>query len=192
MPSSGDKSNGFLPFLSSVVHVPSPPSADSPVGPLQHEARSADQADSPVIFSGPVICGLLVSVRTSLPGAPSPTSSPHPPWTHPIMDGYSVWSLVGQGYLVKRCWSPYQLSPGGECFHHLEDIPEVAMWNSYPDSDRLHYGDALPEWDGGWGGYKVQQPGRLGGWVNQAYSRLSTTHGHITDCKLDSVVYVGV
>ncbi len=26
----------------------------------------------------------------------------------------------------------------------------------------------------------------------QAYSRLSTTHGHITDCKLDSVVYVGV
>ncbi len=24
---------------------------------------------------------------------------------------------------------------------------------------------------------------------DQAYSRLSTTHGHITDCKLDSVVY---
>ncbi len=22
------------------------------------------------------------------------------------------------------------------------------------------------------------------GWINQAYSRLSTTHGHITDCKL--------
>ena len=32
--------------------------------------------------------------------------------------------------------------------------------------------------------------GRGGG--NQAYSRLSTTHGHITDCKLDSVVYAGV
>ena len=31
-----------------------------------------------------------------------------------------------------------------------------------------------------------------GGGVNQAYSRLSTTHGHITDCKLDSVVYAGV
>ncbi len=31
-----------------------------------------------------------------------------------------------------------------------------------------------------------------GGWVNRAYSRLSTTHGHITDCKLDSVVYAGV
>ncbi len=29
------------------------------------------------------------------------------------------------------------------------------------------------------------------GW-NQAYSRLSTTHGHITDCKLYSVVYAGV
>ncbi len=29
-------------------------------------------------------------------------------------------------------------------------------------------------------------------WMNQAYSRLSTTHDHITDCKLDSVVYAGV
>ncbi len=28
--------------------------------------------------------------------------------------------------------------------------------------------------------------------MNQAYSRLSTTHGHITDCKLDSVAYAGV
>ncbi len=28
--------------------------------------------------------------------------------------------------------------------------------------------------------------------MNQAYSRLSTTHGHITSCKLDSVVYAGV
>ncbi len=28
--------------------------------------------------------------------------------------------------------------------------------------------------------------------MNQAYSRLSTTHGHITDCKLDSVVYASV
>ncbi len=28
--------------------------------------------------------------------------------------------------------------------------------------------------------------------VNQAYSRLSTTHGHITDCKLELVVYAGV
>ncbi len=32
----------------------------------------------------------------------------------------------------------------------------------------------------------------VGGGVNQAYSRLSTTHSHITDCKLDSVVYAGV
>ncbi len=30
------------------------------------------------------------------------------------------------------------------------------------------------------------------GWMNQAYSRLSTTHGHMVDCKLDSVVYAGV
>ncbi len=32
----------------------------------------------------------------------------------------------------------------------------------------------------------------VGGEVNQAYSRLSNTHGHIIDCKLDSVVYAGV
>ncbi len=32
----------------------------------------------------------------------------------------------------------------------------------------------------------------IGGWLNQAESRLSTTHGHITDCKLDSVAYAGV
>ncbi len=38
----------------------------------------------------------------------------------------------------------------------------------------------------------VTVKGVVGGWVNQAYSRLSTTHGHITDCKLDSVVYAGV
>ncbi len=31
-----------------------------------------------------------------------------------------------------------------------------------------------------------------GGGVNQAYSRLSTTHGYITDCKLDSVVHASV
>ncbi len=31
-----------------------------------------------------------------------------------------------------------------------------------------------------------------GAWVNEAYNRLSTTHGHITDCKLDSVVYADV
>ena len=28
--------------------------------------------------------------------------------------------------------------------------------------------------------------------MNQAYRRFSTTHGHITYCKLDSVVYAGV
>ncbi len=38
----------------------------------------------------------------------------------------------------------------------------------------------------------ADQCGWVGGWVNQAYSRLSTTHGHITDCKLDSVVYASI
>ncbi len=32
----------------------------------------------------------------------------------------------------------------------------------------------------------------MGVCVNQAYSRLSTIHSHITDCQLDSVVYAGV
>ncbi len=36
------------------------------------------------------------------------------------------------------------------------------------------------------------QTSRGGVGVNQAYSRFSTTHSHITDCKLDSVGYVGV
>ena len=31
-----------------------------------------------------------------------------------------------------------------------------------------------------------------GGGVNEAYSLISTTHGHVTDCKLDPVVYAGV
>ncbi len=30
----------------------------------------------------------------------------------------------------------------------------------------------------------VIQFSRMDGWMNQAYSRLSTTHGDITDCKL--------
>ncbi len=38
----------------------------------------------------------------------------------------------------------------------------------------------------------IRRQQHWGGGVNQAYSRLSTTHGHITDCKLDSGVYAGV
>ena len=37
---------------------------------------------------------------------------------------------------------------------------------------------------------KARGGGGVGG--NWAYSRLSTTHGHITNCKLDWVVYAGV
>ena len=33
--------------------------------------------------------------------------------------------------------------------------------------------------------------GRVGG-VSQAYNWLSTTHTHITDCKLDSLVHASV
>ncbi len=29
----------------------------------------------------------------------------------------------------------------------------------------------------------------MDGWMNQAYGRLSTTHGHITDCKLLVCMY---
>ncbi len=35
----------------------------------------------------------------------------------------------------------------------------------------------------------VQQKGLMDGWMNQAYSLLSTTHGHITDCKLLVCMY---
>ncbi len=38
----------------------------------------------------------------------------------------------------------------------------------------------------------ISRESRKGGWVNQAYNRLSTNHGHINDCKLDSAVYAGV
>ncbi len=43
---------------------------------------------------------------------------------------------------------------------------------------------------------RTQQSGRcvcvgVGG-GNQAYSQLSTSHGHIIDCMFDSVVYAGV
>ncbi len=30
---------------------------------------------------------------------------------------------------------------------------------------------------------------RMDGWMNQAYNRLSTTHGHITDCNLLVCMY---
>ncbi len=45
--------------------------------------------------------------------------------------------------------------------------------------------------------YKICLSNRLeqiivGGEVNQAYSRLSTTHGPMTDCRLDSVMHVDV
>ncbi len=39
---------------------------------------------------------------------------------------------------------------------------------------------------------RLCQSQTVGGGGNQAYSRLSTTHGHITDCKLEPVVYAGV
>ncbi len=38
---------------------------------------------------------------------------------------------------------------------------------------------------------RVAKKVNLGG-GDQAYTRLSTTHGHIMDCKLYSVVYAGV
>ncbi len=39
---------------------------------------------------------------------------------------------------------------------------------------------------------EISKTGLRGGGGNQAYSRLSITHGNITDCKLDSVVFAGV
>ncbi len=59
--------------------------------------------------------------------------------------------------------------------HTIKFVSEWTQWASSPYAE-----DRVNPPVGPAGG------GREG---NQAYSRLSTTHGHITDCKFDSVVY---
>ena len=47
--------------------------------------------------------------------------------------GGSVPFLFGKGCLVERLsWSPYQL-------YHLEEIPEVDVWNTCPSRDRQQH-----------------------------------------------------
>ncbi len=85
-------------------------------------------------------------MKANLPRSPSPTASP---LSHPDHGRIQLWmgggvrTLVSEGRLVERsCWSSYQLSRSGDCFLH---IPEVAVWNTCPVSDRQHHGDALSE-----------------------------------------------
>ncbi len=54
--------------------------------------------------------------------------------------------------------------------HGVGEGRQGAGWNR---------GDILGKW-----GRSVAGVNGMDGWMNQAYSRLSTTHGHITDCKL--------
>ncbi len=68
------------------------------------------------------------------------------------------------------------------------------IWMSHTLS--AYYGELMQSW---WNVQYDEAGGSLlvlriqwVGWMNQAYSRLSTTHGHITDCKLYSVAYAGV
>ncbi len=51
--------------------------------------------------------------------------------------------------MVERLvFSPYKLSRDGDCFPHLEEIPEVVVWHTFPGSDGQHHGDALSEQGG--------------------------------------------
>ena len=82
--------------------------------------------------------------------------------------GGSLWSLVCKEHLVeKSCWYPYQLSRDGDCFPHLEDIPEVAVWNTCVPVHTystmvMHYLPGLSEQDGGGGeGRQVQELGPI-------------------------------
>ena len=59
-----------------------------------------------------------------------------------------------------------------------------SSWYSTSSRSSSVVGIVVLEWE--W------KEGEWGGGVNQAYSRFSTTHGHITDWKLDLVVYAGV
>ena len=135
IPSSSDRPSGIMPFLSSAVHVSSPSSVDPPEGALQHEGRSANQAGSSVVSGGLVVSGILVSARTSLPGSPSPTTSPFSRPHHGCVQ-FNGWGAGGGPLSARGVWSSDHVGLHINflelhCFPHLEDIPEVAAWNIY-------------------------------------------------------------
>ncbi len=67
---------------------------------------------------------------------------------HPVMDRGGLRSFDSKGCVVEQpASSPYKLSRAGDCFPHLEEIPEVAVCHMLPGSDEQHYTDALSEQD---------------------------------------------
>ncbi len=115
---SGDRATGILPCSGAPVHVLSSSFVYSPERSLRHEGVSPYQADPLVVSSDLVNSGILVSPETCVPGSPSDTS------------GYAVFGVE------QSVFSPYQLAQAGDCFPHLEEIPEVAVWHTHPGSDR--------------------------------------------------------
>ncbi len=79
---------------------------------------------------------------------PSSHSRPNDERIH-LWVGSGLRSFDSKGCVVERSvFSPYKLSRAGDCFPHLDKIPEVAVWRSRPDSDRQHYDDALSQQGG--------------------------------------------
>ncbi len=144
---------------------------------------------SPVVQSSLFFCFFLVgggglsenqSPRESLTGRQSPPTSSW--WMHPIMDGGGVRSLANKEHLIRRsCCSPHQLSRAGDCFPCLEEIPELAVWNTCSSSDGQHHGDAPSKHDVG------TRPRSLDGLVRELIQwcqtwSISLMTGHILDC----------
>ncbi len=101
-------------------------------------------------------------------------------------DGQSVYCTCQTLGKFAAITSPQVIPPtSGSPLHVYISSPHNARQVGWVKSDRSH-----PECQGGLlhvrPSQRTKANGRLpvpGGWVNQAYSRLSTTHGHITDCK---------
>ncbi len=85
-----------------------------------------------------------------------------------------------QGSQKRRCHAKF-------CKVYHKDKPNLILWQSVhrewsasrSSKGRRHFADADAT-ECGW----HQVVCWMDGWMNQAFSRLSTTHGHITDCKL--------
>ncbi len=63
--------------------------------------------------------------------------------------GSGLRSSDGKGCVIEQSdFSPCKFSRAGDCFPHLGEIPEVAVWHTRPGSDREHQCDALSEQGG--------------------------------------------
>ncbi len=65
-------------------------------------------------------------------------------------------------------------------------------WSDFSKISLKVFQERVGHWDTSGMLLPFQEYWGVGVGVNQAYSRLSTTLGHISDCKFHSVVYAGV